>query len=635
MPFIIRFWILFSALLVGAGWILSAVHELNRTGYAIVFAIAAAALFRFRKKIDWPTREIFRRNRHSFRQRIKHSAPLIFSVLTLLALVAGALYFPSNKDSVGYRIPRVLHWLAQGQWHWIHTEDPRINIAGCGFEWLTAPLILFTHTDRFLFLINWISFLMLPGLIFSVFTRLGVCARVAWWWMWLLPSGWCFILQASSTINDSFAAVYALAALDFALRARAEKNCGDLWLSMLAAALLTGVKQTVIPLALPWLIAFWPSAKRLSKQRLVSLGVAAVCLLISGGPMIFFDWQHTGNWMGIAENSRMWENTQLHSPFWGIIGNTFCLAAQNFKPPFFPWFNTWNEAMRSFSHTTFGAHFSQFEFFGRLSLGEGEANAGIGSGICLLILVSLWVAQRYRTVPPICVTDNSDRLIRILRWVPWLLLVVFMAKIGTFENARQLAPYYIFLFPSLLIGRGQAVLTRRRWWRCFAILIMGFTVFLLVISRDRPLFPSQFVITRLETKHPGSTFIASLAHSYSGTADFQNQRFFLRTNLPPDETLIGYATFQGMSEPAMWFSSGQPQVERVLAGDTPEQLRLEGMHYVVLEDSLFRRNNDTLPQWLARYDGTVLKEWTFLSDPYAPRAHFWLVRLGSASEQNR
>jgi hypothetical protein len=164
---------------------------------------------------------------------------------------------------------------------------------------------------------------------------------------------------------------------------------------------------------------------------------------------------------------------------------------------------------------------------------------------------------------------------------------------------------------------------------------MGFTVFLLVISRDRPLFPSQFVITRLETKHPGSKFIASLAHSYSGTSDFQNQRFFLRTNLPPDEIIIGYATFQGMSEPAMWFSSGQPQVERVLAGDTPEQLRLDGVHYVVLEDSLFRRNNDTLPQWLSRYDGTVLKEWTFLSDPYAPPAHFWLVHLGSTSKQNR
>ena len=39
-----------------------------------------------------------------------------------------------------------------------------MNISACGMEWLSAPLILFSHTDRLLFLINWISYLMLPGL---------------------------------------------------------------------------------------------------------------------------------------------------------------------------------------------------------------------------------------------------------------------------------------------------------------------------------------------------------------------------------------------------------------------------------------------------------------------------------------
>ena len=89
-------------------------------------------------------------------------------------------------------------------------------------------MILFTHTDRFLFLINWISYLLLPGLIFSVFTRLQVRPRVAWWWMWFLASGWCFALQAGSVDNDSLAAVYILAAVDLALRAREKKSAADL-----------------------------------------------------------------------------------------------------------------------------------------------------------------------------------------------------------------------------------------------------------------------------------------------------------------------------------------------------------------------------------------------------------------------
>ena len=61
--------------------------------------------------------------------------------------------------------------------------------------------------------------------------------KVAWWWMWLLASGWCFALQAGSIANDSFAAIYILAAVDLALRARETKSVSDLWLSLLAAAL--------------------------------------------------------------------------------------------------------------------------------------------------------------------------------------------------------------------------------------------------------------------------------------------------------------------------------------------------------------------------------------------------------------
>src|SRR5262249_8624306 len=156
-------------------------------------------------------------------------------------------YAQINLDTLGYRLPRVLHWLTEERWHWIRTCDERMNVAGCGFEWLSAPLLLFTRSDRLDFLINWVSYLLLPGLIFSVFTRLGVRGRVAWWWMWILSSGWCYALQAGSLQNDAFVVVYALAAVDFALRARQSQRVSDAWFSMLAAGLLTGVKQIAIP----------------------------------------------------------------------------------------------------------------------------------------------------------------------------------------------------------------------------------------------------------------------------------------------------------------------------------------------------------------------------------------------------
>jgi len=44
--------------------------------------------------------------------------------------------------------------------------------------------------------------------------------------MWLVPTGYCFLLQAGSISNDLFGAVFAMAAVDFALRARQEKKDG-------------------------------------------------------------------------------------------------------------------------------------------------------------------------------------------------------------------------------------------------------------------------------------------------------------------------------------------------------------------------------------------------------------------------
>ena len=106
---------------------------------------------------------------------------MFFFLLVLLALLSGSLQPDLDYDANAYRLPRVFHWLWFEQWHWIRTFDARMNISGCGFEWLSAPLILFTHTDRLLFFINWISYLLLPGLIFSAFIRLQVRPRVAWW----------------------------------------------------------------------------------------------------------------------------------------------------------------------------------------------------------------------------------------------------------------------------------------------------------------------------------------------------------------------------------------------------------------------------------------------------------------------
>ncbi|MCX6909262.1 MAG: hypothetical protein NTY01_14640, partial [Verrucomicrobia bacterium] len=222
---LVKLWLLLSTLLVAGGWVLSALHQLNAAGYASLFLLAAAGAAAWRRmRCDTGVRRIpspqpIQRCRKLAR-RFRRLFPFAFLLLALLAIAGGAWHAPNNYDAMSYRLPRLLHWLSAEQWHWIHTASPRENGWACGFEWLAAPLVVFAKSDRWLFLINAFSFLLLPGLVFRVLRSLNAGARVAWHWMWLLPSGYSFVLQAGSLGNDLFAVVYALAAVDLALQAR-------------------------------------------------------------------------------------------------------------------------------------------------------------------------------------------------------------------------------------------------------------------------------------------------------------------------------------------------------------------------------------------------------------------------------
>jgi hypothetical protein len=498
-----------------------------------------------------------------------------------------------------------------------------MNIAGCGFEWLAAPLVLFTHTDRFLFLINWISYLLLPGLIFSVFTRLQVRPRVVWWWMWFLAAGWCFVLQAGSVDNDSLAAVYILAGVDLALRAREKNSATDLWLSLLAAALATGVKQTNLPLALLWLIAAWPGVRLFWARPVGSFIVTAFGVLVSVVPVSFLNYQHYATWLPVNVAGLPSAGRFELNPFWGVVGNAFCIPLQNLVPPFHellpPFFSfnlaLWNEQMRHFLFTPFGAHFSSFENFGYLSgvyyHGICEGNAGLGVGLCIFIAATFIQMRRLRKFSPGGATVSRDRNLFLLRAVPWALLLLFMAKVGTFSSARHLAPYYIFLFPIFLVKPVQSLVVRQPRWQRFGLEIMAFTAIVVAGAGNRPLLPLPAAWDFLHEKFPRNELVTDQYARYA-ESDYRAaiaRKNFLEQSLPPDETVVGYYPIVcDVDEPGLWLPYSRRSVECVSPGDSPGRLRSLGVRYIAVH---LHPPDGIIDDWLKKYPGTVVAEYTF------------------------
>jgi hypothetical protein len=541
-----------------------------------------------------------------------------------MTLISGILYVPYNSDSCAYRFPRIYHWLAEQSWNWIHTADQRMNVAGCGYEWLATPVILFTHSDRFLFLINWLSFLMLPGLAFALLKAVGVRSRTAWWWMWLLASGWCYAAQAASIANDGFATVYALAAVVLALQSLKTGSLGDLWLSFLATALLTGVKQSNIPLVALWLIPaapqLWTALKRPLTYVVLPLGA-----LVSVVPITIFNFQHTGTWSGINAIAAGFPDWQLElgSPFWGVVGNAFCLPLQNLMPPFFPWARAWNHLLDKFVQTLLGAHFSTFEGFGHLGPGVSEASAGLGLGITLLSLISLyyfWKAGGFKAKVSVFSVPGA------LQLAPWILLLVFMAKNGERQNARHLAPYYIFLFLILLSQAGQAALVRKAWWQKLVLLCLALSALVVVLNNNRPLFPACTLFGKLAAAHPESHALGLLKKAYCGPRSWPEFTRELDALLPPGESVIGFAGVQNAeSETALWKPFGVRRVERVLVEDSPRWLAEQGIHWVVIQDapSPWR---PSVKIWMERYHATMVADIP-LQIETSFESHVYVMRL--------
>lgn len=623
---LVRIWIFLSAGMVASGWFLSSIHQLNRGGYLVCATLSVAATFFFiRGTVQRP--QPIRLHLHKLRRRFLKPAPFLFLMLVVMSFVSGVIWPPYNSDSFSYRIPRVLHWLGQEHWHWIHTADARMNVAACNYEWFMSPLILFTNSDRLLFLINWIPFLLLPGLSFSLFKSLGIGSRPAWWWSWILPAGWCFVMQAASVTNDAFATAYGLAAVVFALRCRKHDSRLDFWISTLAMALMTGVKQTNIPLAVLWAVAIWPRWQIILRKPLITFFGLILVGLVSAAPITIFNYQHTGSWSGLpavaAENPE-W-HIQLDSAFWGIIGNTFSLPVQNLVPPFFPWNTAWNAAMKAFVNTPFGSHFASFEGFGTVSPGVSESSAGIGLAVSVLIIVSVSIARRYRHHSS---ASHYSPVQLALLVLPWLLLLLFMAEDGAYQTARHLSAYYIFLLPLLFAGRGNEQLVNQSWWQKLAYLCLLSSVILLIINPNRPLFPAMSLANHIQAKHPGSRALSLLQGIYGTPDSFRQAGDRLRHALPQNENLIGFAGAGNATlEPALWLPLGHLRVERITSHDTPKEITERGIRYVVIEESpsFDCRNID---DWLNRYHAEILSDLPFEKGGHRNHlSHVYITRL--------
>jgi hypothetical protein len=102
----------------------------------------------------------------------------------------------------------------------------------------------------------------------------------------------------------------------------------------------------------------------------------------------------------------------------------------------------------------------------------------------------------------------------------------------------------------------------------------------------------------------------------------------LKEKIPTTEQVVGYATIFGYCEPGLWLPLGSRTVKRILPDMTPDELRVERIHYIVMGDEFFdvakERNID---EWLNDYHGQVIDQTNYYYGPTGPIRALYLVRL--------
>jgi hypothetical protein len=600
----LELWILLSAWCALSGWGLSVIGCLNAGGIVVSFALFFLALFLLWKPLELSEAA---RGRGWHLVRSRRLLPRVWLALTVLALIGGLAYVPNNYDYLSYRFPRVLYWCWEQKWFWITTANARMNYSGTLFEWMMVPTFILFKTDRLFFLINFVAFLFLPGLVFSVFRGLGISARISWWWMWVLPCGYCYILQAGSVGNDSFALVYLLASLHFLLRARTSASAKNLVFSTLAIALMTGAKVSNAPLALPWAILLFFTRDRafLKVTPALMAALIVVATAVSFVPQAVLNRIHTGDFFGDPANN---SHLRVDDPLGGILGNGLTIGLENLAPPL--WYKELSvnidlpEAMidrMQRAAPRFGTTFDAREF----PVEEG-AGVGIGcvAGLALFLLVSGFARAGGRSM----VAEWNLQGLWIAAGVA-IAALVYMAKIGSEAAPRLVAPYYTLVVASGLIV--AALDGRVVCWRLFRVaglLVMLSAVPALILSPSRPMFPVQAVGAFL-----GRHGSAAIQQRFQAVYPLYAERAFTFEQalalIPPSETRIGFLQNSNALEASLWRPFGAHRVVEFFSTNTADEIKASGVRWVIVSDDALVMHAGTnldamLAKWSAHLVGT-------------------------------
>ncbi|MFG1884567.1 hypothetical protein [Micromonospora sp. NPDC049102] len=181
--------------------------------------------------------------------------------LVLLELLIALLAEPNNFDSQTYHLPKVEHWVAQGDLDFWPTAIHRQVTIPPGAEYLLLHLRLLTGSDALHNLVQWAAGVLCLLVAARITAQLGGGRRAQLITAFVLASTPMVALQATSTQTDLVCAAWVACAATLALDGLRRRTGWGTVLGLGAATGLTAVTKTSGLIAVGPLLVLWALAQ--------------------------------------------------------------------------------------------------------------------------------------------------------------------------------------------------------------------------------------------------------------------------------------------------------------------------------------------------------------------------------------
>ncbi|HTJ37389.1 MAG TPA: hypothetical protein VL738_29525 [Dactylosporangium sp.] len=259
------------------------------------------------------------------------------ALLVAAELVLALASSPNNYDSNSYHLPKIEHWIANGNLGNFPTAQIQQLILVPGAEFLLLHLRLLTGGDGTFNLLQWAAGLLGALAAARCAAQLGAGRAGQWITAAVFLTAPAVVLESTSTQNDLVVTAWVLCAATIALDGRARPATTADVLALSGAAGLVMVTKSTGLMALIPVLAYWAICQlRQHKPKRMLYGgclVAAACALLAG-PSLLRVHEAFGSPLGPREYREGLSTTRHDPP--ALLVNGLRLGASTLLTPLRP-----------------------------------------------------------------------------------------------------------------------------------------------------------------------------------------------------------------------------------------------------------------------------------------------------------